>query len=249
MRGRAIRLSKPRRMVIDLLYFAKALPTVPVQRRMDLASVVAARSACRNRPQWTAIFAKAYALTAREFPELRRAYVKFPWPQLYEYPLSTASIAFERDYRGEPGLFSLRIKDPAGLSLVELRQLISYGATAPIDDVKDFRRWLRVSSLPRPLRRFLWWIGLNIGRQRGNYFGTFGISVYSALNADSLHPLVPLTTVMNYGFIASDGKVDVRIIYDHRVMDGATVARALAKLEQILNGPVAEELRALEQAA
>jgi hypothetical protein len=249
MRGRAIRLSKPRRMVIDLLYFAKQLPTVPVQRRMALASVVAARAACRNRPQWTAIFAKAYALTAREFPELRRAYVKIPWPQLYEYPVSTANIAFERDYRGEPGLFSLWIKDPAERSLAELQELIGYGATAPIEEVKDFRRSLWVSSLPRPLRRLLWWIGLNVGRQRGNYFGTFGVSVYSALNAESLHPLLPLTVVMNYGVIADDGKVDVRIIYDHRVMDGATVARALAKMEQVLNGPIVDELRTLEKAA
>src|SRR4051794_11443539 len=84
MRGRTIRLSKSRRTVIDLLYFANQLPTVPVQRRMGLAAVVAARAACRGRPQWSAIFTKAYALTARELPELRRAYVKFPWPHLYE---------------------------------------------------------------------------------------------------------------------------------------------------------------------
>ena len=163
--------------------------------------------------------------------------------------MSAASIAFERDYRGEPGLFSLWIKDPAGLSLPELRELISFGATARVEDVKDFRRLLWLSGLPRPLRRLLWWIGLNIGRQRGNYFGTFGISVYSALKADSLHPLVPLTAVLNYGFIASDGNVDVRMIYDHRVMDGATVARALAKLEQNLIGPIVEELKALAKAA
>ncbi len=249
MRGRAIRLSKPRRMVIDLLYFAKELPTVPVQRRMALASVVAARAACRNRPQWTAIFTKAYALTAREFPELRRAYVKIPWPQLYEYPVSIANIGFERDYRGEPSFFSRCIKDPAGRSLAELQEFIGYGATAPIEEVKDFRRSLLVSNLPRPLRRLLWWIGLNIGRGRGNYFGTFGVSVYSALNAESLHPLAPLTVVMNYGVIADDGKVNVRIIYDHRVMDEATVARALAKMEQVLNGPIVDELRTLEKTA
>ncbi len=248
MRGQTIRLSKPRRMVIDLLYFAKALPTVPVQRRMGLLSVVAARAACLNRPQWTAIFAKAYALVAQEFPELRRAYVKFPWPHLYEYPVSTASIIFERDYRGEPSLFSLLVKDPTELSLDNLRQLISHGETAPIDDVKDYRRSLRIAGLPRPVRRLLWWLGLNISRQRGNYFGTFGLSVYSVLNADSLHPLSPLTTLLNYGFIASNGNVDVRIIYDHRVMDGANVARALARLEEILNGPIAEELRSLERA-
>lgn len=68
-----------------------------------------------------------------------------------------------------------------------------------------------------------------------------------ALNAESLHPLTPLTTLLNYGVISSDGDVNVRIIYDHRVMNGATVARALARLEEILNIEVTEDLRSLEQ--
>jgi hypothetical protein len=33
------------------------------------------------------------------------------------------------------------------------------------------------------------WVGLKIGRQRGNFIGTFGVSVDSALDAESLHPL------------------------------------------------------------
>jgi hypothetical protein len=248
MRGRSIGFSKSRRTVIDLLYFANQFPTLPVQRRMGLAPVVAARAACRDRPQWTAIFAKAYAMTAREVPELRRAYVKFPWPQLYEYPVSVANIAFERDYRGESSFFSFRIKNPAGRPLTELQALIRHAATAPIQEVKDFRRSLWVSGLPLPLRRFLWWIALNIGRERANYFGTFGVSVYSALNGESLHPLAPMTVLLNYGVIAGDGKVDVRMIYDHRVMNGASVARALAKLEQVLKGLIVEELRTLSEA-
>jgi hypothetical protein len=245
MRGRAIRLSIARRMVIDLLHFATAVPSIPVQRPMSLGPLAAARAACRDRPQWTAIFAKGYALVAREFPDLRRAYLKIPWPHLYEYPASNASLVIERDYRGEPSLFSISIKDPAGHSLRDLARVIRHAATAPVDEIKDFRRSLRIAGLPRPLRRLMWWLGLNIGRQRGNYFGTFALSVYSALNAESLHPLTPLTTLLNYGVISSDGNVNVRIIYDHRVMNGATVARALARLEEVLNTVVAEELRSL----
>jgi len=245
MRGRAIRLSVARRMVIDLLHFAAAVPSIPVQRPMSLGPLAAARAACRDRPQWTAIFAKGYALVAREFPDLRRAYLKIPWPHLYEYPASNASLVIERDYRGEPSLFSISIKDPAGHSLRDLTRVIRHAATAPVDEIKDFHRSLRIAGLPRPLRRLMWWLGLNIGRQRGNYFGTFTLSVYSALNAESLHPLTPLTTLLNYGVISSDGNVNVRIIYDHRVMNGTTVARALARLEEVLNTVVAEELRSL----
>lgn len=247
MRGRAIRLSLPQRAVVDLLYFAALVPTVPVQRQMSLGPVVAARAACRDRPRWTAIFAKTYALVAREFPEIRRAYLKFPWPILYEYPASNANIVIERNYKGEPSLFSMIIKDPAGQSLRELGRALQHASTAPIDEIKDFRRSMRIASLPRPLRRLVWSIGLNIGRQRANYFGTFALSVYSALNAESLHPLTPLTTLLNYGVIGSDGNVDVRIIYDHRTLNGATVARVLARLEEILKSDVADELRSMAE--
>ena len=247
MRGRMIPLSVPRRLVIDLLHFARGIPTVPVQKRMALAPLIEARAACRKRPRWTAIFTKAYALMADEFPEFRRAYCKIPWPLLYEYPTSNASIIVERDYQGEPSLFSISIKDPAHLPLAEIGRRLQHAAEAPIEEIKDFRRALNIARLPRLLRRALWWIALNQGRQRANYFGTFGVSVYSALQAESLHPLSPVTTLLNYGVMSVDGDLDVRIVYDHRVMNGATVARALARLEEILNSAVLKEVRALAQ--
>src|SRR5438132_10843399 len=110
MRGRPIRLSPMRRFVCDLLHGALSVPTVPVQRRMRLAEVVAARAAHPLRPAWSAIFTKAYARVASALPELRRAYVKFPWSHLYEYPVSVACIAFERDYCGEKVVFIGRVK-------------------------------------------------------------------------------------------------------------------------------------------
>jgi hypothetical protein len=93
------------------------------------------------------------------------------------------------------------------------------------------------------------WIGLNVGRQRGNYFGTCLLSVYSGLGAESFNQVSPLTTLLTYGSIETGEPVSVRISYDHRVMDGATVARALQRLEAILNGPVADELRAKARSA
>ena len=88
------------------------------------------------------------------------------------------------------------------------------------------------------------WLGLNMGRKRAQLFGTFQFRSIRA-SAESLNPLTPLTTLLNYGPISEDGSVNVRIHYDHRVMDGAKVARALERFEQILNGGVAEELRSL----
>jgi hypothetical protein len=92
-------------------------------------------------------------------------------------------------------------------------------------------------------------LSLNIGRQRPNYHGTFAVSVYSGLGAESLHPLSPLTATLNYGVIGSNGAVDVRIIYDHRVLDGATAARGLVRMEELLMTALLDELLAMSASA
>jgi hypothetical protein len=221
--------------------FSILVPRVTVQRRMNLGRLLDRRDASDPRPSWTAIFLKGYALLAAETPELRRAYIKFPWPQLYEYPSNVASVAHERDYEGERAVLLSRIKEPERRSIVELDALIETARSRPIKEIKEFRQALKFAVLPAILRRPLMWLGLNIGRQRANYFGTFQLSVYSGLGAESLNPLSPLTTLFNYGRIDKSGFVDVRIHYDHRVMDGANVARALVRFEAILNEIVSDE--------
>ena len=242
--GRTIPLSLPRRLICDLLHFAHQTPTVPVQRRMNLAPLVQARAAAARPAAWCTIFTKAYARTAARVPELRRAYLPFPTPRLYEHPFSIASVAVERLYRGENAIFFGHLHAPEDQTLHDLDERLRRFKEAPIEGFGLFRRALRVSRLPRWLRRSAWWYALNVfGTRRARDFGTFGVSVYSGLGAESLHPLSPLTTTLNYGVIEADGGVTVRIVYDHRVMDGATVARALALLEDVLNQEMAAEVR------
>jgi hypothetical protein len=242
MRGRRIRLSTMRRFVGDLVHAAKTLPSIPVQRRLQIGAVVAARANCRSRPPWPVIFMKAFAQVAAMTPELRRAYVKIPAPHLYEYPVSIASIAVERDYLGEKVVFIGKVKDPASLSLDQLTRILQGMRETPLEEIKDFRRLQMISDLPWPVRRVLWWLAMNLGRQRGNFLGTFGISVYSSTGAESLHPLSPTTTLLNYDRIGNDGTVNVRLVYDHRVMDGAMVSRVLSNLETQFAGAILKEL-------
>jgi hypothetical protein len=245
--GRNLPLSLPRKFICDLIHFARQVPSVPVERRMDLAQVVAARQAAWPRPSWCAIFTKAYAAVAALRPELRRAYLSFPRPHLYEHPESIASVAVERRFGAEDAVFFGHLRTPERQGLVELDAHLRRFKEDPIDKIGLFRRALKTTRWPRPLRRMLWWFGLNVlGAKRAKHLGTFGISVYSGLGAASLHPLSPLATTLNYGVIEANGGVDVRLIYDHRVLDGCTVARALADLERMLNNEIVMELRYLQ---
>ncbi|MBX4859654.1 hypothetical protein G9X64_25365 [Rhizobium sophorae] len=247
MRGRTIKLSASRRLVGDLMRFSIGVPRVTVQRQMNLRPLLDARDGTDARPSWTVLFLKGYALLSQEIPELRRAYIKFPRPQLYEYPASVASIAHEREHEGERVVLLSIIKGPEQRSISQLETLIRAARSLPVLEIKEFRRSLKLARAPAPVRWLLMWLGLNIGRKRAHYFGTFQLSVYSGLGAESLNPLTPLTTLLNYGPIDEDGSVAVRIHYDHRVMDGANVARALERFERILNCEIADEVRNLAQ--
>lgn len=248
--GVSLPLSLPRQLICDYLHFARQIPSVPVQRRMNLGAVVAARAATGLRPSWCAIFTKAYGFVTATTPALRRAYMAFPRPRLYEHPINVASIAIERKYGDEDAVFFAHLRQPEQLSLADIDLRLRQFKEQPLETFGAYRRILLLNRFPRPLRRMLWWLGLNLwGRKRAAFMGTFGVTVYAGLGAASLHPLSLLTTTLNYGVIEPDGTVDVRITYDHRVMDGATVARALAALERVLTHEVLAELRYLPAAA
>jgi hypothetical protein len=242
MRGRIVPLSIPRRIIGDLMYFAASMPGVAAQRSMQLGALVSTRAQCAARPSWPAIFTKAYATVAQDMPELRRTYLKLPWPHLYEYPASVAQVAVERDYAGEPAVFGCFIKDPAPLPLREIDRRIKHAAQAPIEEVRNALRIANIARLPLLVRRLLLWMALSIGRYRANYIGTFAVSAVSFLGTEILTPLSLWTTFLTYGVFADDGSLDVRIIFDHRAVDAAMIARALARLEEVLSGPIRQEL-------
>jgi hypothetical protein len=243
MRGRPIKLSLPRRIVADLLHFAMRMPLVPVERRIDISKLQAALRQSSKRPLWSAIFLKGFALVAREMPELRQVYLTWPWPHLYEYPSSFGVLGIEREYEGEIGLFPFRIvNDPADQPLLAISDQIQSAKETPVDDVKQFRRLLILAAMPRLMRRIVWWAALNVGRQRANYFGTFCVATVGPNGASTMHPLAPVTATVGYGMFLDDGRIDVRIVFDHRVLDGAQMARSLVRLDDMLNGPILNEI-------
>jgi hypothetical protein len=242
-KGRRLRLSLPRRQVGDMLHFAQKVPSVPVQRRMRVGPLLHARREALPRPKWVNLFAKGFSVVAAETPRLRQAYMNFPWPHIYEHPESIATIAVEREYRGEEAVFFPKFFAPDKQPIGTLESYLNYFKEAPLDEISEYWLGLFVSRFWRPLRRSMWWFALNVsGDIRARVFGTFSISVYSGLGAESLHPIAPITSLLNFGTIGPDGQVDLRLVYDHRVLDGATVARALKRLEEALNDQVASEL-------
>ena len=248
MKGHAVPLSLPRRLATEFSYAGARVPRATLSMTMALGPLVAARGNAADRPPWSAIFARAFGLAAQDLPVLRRVYIQFPWPQLYQLPAAVACIVISRDWQGEPALFFARIKDPGAVPLAEIAARIREAKTAPVESLRDNRRALAIARLPWPLRRLCFWLGLNLGRQVPNWWGTCGISVLGEKRVAISSVVSPWAGFLNYGPIGPDGVVQVFFSFDHRVMDGLAGAQVLQALEAKLLGPVLAELRAMPAA-
>src|SRR4051812_44692522 len=248
MRGTVRKITLPRRLVADLMHASMRVPFVSLARPLHIRALQEARAQAAQRPGWAAIFVKAFALVAKEEPILRTLYVKWPMPAFYELPRSIAMVAIARVEDGQDCVLPQKV--PAGdtLSLAEIDAQVGHAKHAPIDEVPAFRKILRVTRLPQPLRRLMWLIGLNFGRQRANWFGSFGVTSVAAYGAGELHALSPGPFILSYGVVA-DQTIDVVIRWDHRITDAALIAKALTRLEQVLNTEISAELRGPRQQA
>jgi hypothetical protein len=244
MRGTVRKISTPRRLVADLMHASVRVPFVSLTRPVSLRPLIEARAQAAHPPGWAAIFVKAYALVAREQPILRTLYVKMPWPGLYELPRSVAMIAIARQMDGEECVLPQRVTAPDEIPLAEVDALIRQAKDAPVAEVPAFRKMLAVTRLPLPLRRFLWAIGLGFGRHRAKFYGSFGVTSVAAYGPGELHALSPGPFVLSYGVVRGDQTLDVVLRWDHRVTDAAPMAKALTRLEQVLNAEIATEIRA-----
>ena len=184
-KGNSLPITGPRRFIIDLVHFARQVPSTPVSRTVNVAALFHARSEHPSRPSWAVVFMKAYALVGESHPPLRRALLQFPWPRLYEHPWMNCALAIERSYRGEPGVFVGLFRAPEKQTIAQLQDALTWYKHQPLEKVGIYRQALRVSRAPRPIRRLLWWSTLNIsGFKRAKRFGTFGLTSYGALASD-----------------------------------------------------------------
>jgi hypothetical protein len=249
MRGTVRKISIPRRLIADLMHASISVPFVSLTRPLNVRQLIEARALVAQPPGWAAIFVKAFALVAEDQPILRTLYAKWPWPSFYELPRSVAMVAVARVEDGQHCVLPQKIAAADTLPLSEVDALIRHAKDAPIAEVPAFRKILRTTRLPLPLRRLIWLVGLNFGRQRANYFGSFGVTSVAAYGAGELHALSPGPFIVSYGVVEPDQTINVVIRWDHRITDAALIARALTRLEQVLNTEIAAELRNQRQQA
>jgi pyruvate/2-oxoglutarate dehydrogenase complex dihydrolipoamide acyltransferase (E2) component len=83
------------------------------------------------------------------------------------------------------------------------------------------------------------------GKVRARNYGTFALSSPAASGAGLTTIISPVALTLHYGMFDDDGRINMRLTFDHRAIDGAPAARALAGMEAALHAEILSELRQL----
>ncbi|MBY0230124.1 MAG: 2-oxo acid dehydrogenase subunit E2 [Gemmataceae bacterium] len=248
--GRWVPLSPFRLLVADLMHFSQRTPAVTADRRMDLRPLIAARAASALKPGWSTLFARAYGMLSRDTPALRRTYLELPWGRLYEHPHSVACVNLERRDGDEDIVLFCLVRGPENRSLEEIEAMVRHHREAPLETLRPYQRSMSMARVPWPFRRWVWWLSLNLfGKLRCHNYGTFSISNIGSAGAGLMNVVPALTTSFHPGMFDEHGRLDGRLTFDHRVLDGAAVARAMRDLEAILTRDLVRELEGTARAA
>jgi len=232
-----------RTLISDIVHYANKVPLCTIEKNINIKAVLTGKNTTRKRIGWTSIFIKAMSLASIEFVELRQFWMPFPYAHLYQHPIPIASVAINRIIDNKEAVVFGMVQKPESKSLTEITEALYYFKDSPIDSVPLLKRIKRTSNFPWPIRALIWNYGLYLsGYCKAKNFGTFSVSSVSQLNANTIHLLTPLTSALNYGPISNNGDCTIRLTFDHRVMDGLTVAKILSFIEQAINLSIREEL-------
>ena len=241
--GQRIKLSNGRRLVDDVIHMANKMPLAALAGDFDSGKVAQFRRKTRPKICWNVLYMKAYASVAQQNPELRRAYVSFPWGHMYQHDYNVCMMTISREYEGEERLFFARFNCPDQESLSDLQEQYDHYRKAPIEEIKQFRHQIMFAKVPRFLRRFAWWTLFNVWPQkRASHMGTFGMSISGHKGSYGAQHLGPNTTTLGVDPFPRKGVSRIVLTFDHRVLDGAPITRTLSQIQHMLTTAVRTEL-------
>ena len=244
--GRTVSMSVGRRFTYDIILAGKHIPLVTIQKDMNVSDLMGPRQLAAGKPSWCSIFTKAYAKVVATRPEMRRACLTLPWIRMYEYDAATAHVTTEVRIDDEDCLAFVPILSPELCPLAEIDRQLEACRQKP-EELPPLAAGRMAARFPRPFRRLAYWFVLNFsGWLRGKFFGTFGVTTVGNWGVESVRPIGPAISILHYGAISPDGKISIRLTYDHRVLDGVGPSQALNEMEAFLHTDILDELMELD---
>lgn len=237
-----MRVPPARRLTTDLLWFNRSVPLCGHDRVICLKELAGVRSESCVRVSWSALFIRAFCLVAQRYPALRQSWYRWPISHLYQHPVNVATVTVHREWEGQSWVFWGQLSEPESRTLLDIQQQLDVFRDAPVATV--FRNQTQLARLPTVLRRLIWWWLINVSTvRRAKRLGTCFLSTLAGQGAEIQVPPSIHTGCLTFGPLNQDGECRVTLAYDHRVMDGVYVAKALKSLETVLTEQLLKELR------
>jgi hypothetical protein len=241
--GKRIAFSNGRCLVNDVIRIAKKFPSAAFWGDFDAGSVARLRRLTRPKISWNVLYMKAYAKVAMQYPQLRQCYMGFPWPYLYQHQRNVCMLTLSREHQGEERLLFARFNNPESESLTDLQARYDYLRHAPIEEIKQFRHQVNFAKVPALLRRFGWWVMLNLWPEtRCGQVGTFGMSISGYKGVYGNQHLGPMTTILGVDPVPRKGVSRILLTFDHRVLDGVPATEIMHQLHVTLTTEIRDEL-------
>ena len=241
--GRRLSFSNGRRLVDDVIRISTKMPMAAFSSEWDVERVAKLRRMAKPKISWNVLMMKAHAIVCRENEMLRRSYVRFPYPHLYEHHQNVCMMTIGREHQGEERLFFARFNEPDNYTLVELQELYDKYRKAPVEEIKQFRHQITFAKFPSLVRRFGWWALFNLWPQkRASHMGTFGMSISGHRGAMGSQHLGFNTTILGVDPNPRKGVAKMLLTFDHQILDGAPATEIFAQGQRMLATAVAKEL-------
>ena len=244
--GKRIGLSNGRRLVDDIIRTSSKMAMATYTRDLDVSEIEKLRRQIRPKIAWNVLYMKAYAIVALRIPELRQCFVNYPWPHVYEHKHNVCLLTLNREYRGEERLLFARFNRPERRSLLKLNQQYEKYRKDPIEEIKQFRHQIAFAAAPWFVRRFAWWMLMNVvPAKRMSHFGTFGMTLSGYKHAWASGLLGPNTGIMGVDVLPRKGIARFVLTFDHQVIDGVPIVNVIDDIYRTLHNEIATELRSL----
>lgn len=226
---------------------------------IDMEAVEAVRheaSARGQRLTYTAFVVKAIAeavvTCAKATPELNAALIRTPLQRIVYFRSVDVGLAVEAEHEGKSLFFTPVLRSPDHRSLPEIASEIATAQRSDPADRTGLGKDLWVVRLPSVLRRIVLALGANraklLKQYRGTVFlsnvGHLGMGMYVTGNRNlefAMGPVELVPWVMD-GEVKPRRRMRLTVVFDHRTLHAAPVARLLMEIRRLLEGPPARWL-------
>lgn len=194
----------------------------------------------------TAILIKAIGIAQRNHPASRSTIL--PWGRIATFENICAGITIERMVGSQPAVFFGTIESPAEKSLETIMNELRQFSESNINDHPQLALESKFSKMPWLLRQLIFRLAMVIPEFRLRSLGaTFGISSLGKFGVKAITGPCVCTSTFGVGAvedrpIARKGQIVIRpiltlsLLFDHRCIDGASAARFLKEVKEILEG-------------